>query len=59
MASQQDTQNRKSGSSQSSEDFNLKIANSQRDKTNFRAHKTAASADPFASGRLNIQEDRY
>lgn len=59
MASPQDTANRKAGSSEVEISHNHKVAASQRDKTAFRADKVAQDADPFASGRLPIQEDRY
>lgn len=59
MASAQDNANRKNGNDESQISFNQNMAEAQRDKTTFRANSVARTADPFASGRLNIQEDRY
>lgn len=59
MASEQDKQNLRDGNDTSQMSFNNNIATSQRDKTASRAQKVAVSADPFASGRLPISEDRY
>jgi hypothetical protein len=59
MASAKDTENRKNGNSEEEQNFNQRIAEGQGDKTAFRAQKTAVNADPFASGRLPIKEDRY
>ena len=59
MASKQDTANRVAGCNQDQIIHNHKVAVAQVEKTNFRVQKVAVDADPFASGRLPIQEDRY
>lgn len=59
MASKQDKNNLRDGNDTSQISFNQKIAEGQRDKTTFRSEKVGQSADPFASGRLPISEDRY
>jgi hypothetical protein len=59
MASHKDTQNRKLGSSEAEITHNHSVAKSQVDKTRFRAQKVSESADPFVSGKLPIQADRY
>lgn len=53
MASAADTKNRKSGSSEVEITFNHEMANAQRDKTVFRAHKVALDADPYNPARLS------
>lgn len=52
MASAQDTANRKAGISQDLMANNHAIAMAQGEKTSFRAHKVALSADPFNPNRL-------
>ena len=52
MASSIDTANRKAGSDQSQTAYNHSVADSQRDKTSFRAQKVASSADPYNPARL-------
>lgn len=59
MASSADRESLKNGNSQYEAAFNEGMAKVQRDKTSFRANNVARSADPFASGRLPIEEDRY
>lgn len=53
MPSQQDTNNRKQGSSESEAQYNYQIALLQGEKTAFRAHKTALNADPFNPNRVD------
>lgn len=52
MASAEDTANRKAGSSEEEMANNHAIAMAQGEKTAFRAHKVAMSADPFNPNRL-------
>lgn len=52
MASKQDTANRKAGSSQTQADFNQNMAESQRDKTAFRASKVHQMSDKYNPERL-------
>lgn len=59
MASSKDTADRLAGSSSYEAAFNEGMAKVQRDKTAFRAQNVAKDADPFASGRLPIEQDRY
>ncbi len=59
MASKQDTESRRNGNSEYEAAFNQGMAKVQRDKTSFRATQVAKDADPFASGRLPVHEDRY
>ena len=53
MASSIDTANRKAGSDQSQTAYNHSVADSQRDKTSFRAQKVALGADKFNPARLD------
>lgn len=53
MASNADTQNRKAGSDESQAAFNENMANEQRNKNVFRAHKVSSNADPFNPSRLD------
>lgn len=53
MASQQDIANMKAGSDESQAAFNENVANAQRDKSVFRAHKVSLDADKFNPARLD------
>jgi hypothetical protein len=53
MGSQTDKENMRNGNSVEEASFNQNVAEAQRDKTMFRAHKTALSADPFNPARLS------
>jgi hypothetical protein len=53
MASSIDTANRKAGSSQAEISHNHAVAHSQGEKSSFRAHKVALSADKFNPSRLD------
>lgn len=52
MASKQDTSNRKQGSDESQASFNQQMAESQRDKTSFRASKVHQMSDKYNPERL-------
>ncbi len=52
MASQQDLANMRAGSDESQMAFNKEVAESQRDKTAFRAHNVSLSADKFNPQRI-------
>lgn len=53
MASKQDIANRRAGSDESQMSYNQGIAEAQRDKTSFRAHKVAVNGDPYNPSRLD------
>ena len=53
MASKQDLANLKAGSDQSQTTYNQMVAEAQRNKSAFRAHKVALDADPYNPSRLD------